>query len=379
MARVVLENVSKTFLGPSKELIPAVKDVSLIVEDKELLVLVGPSGSGKSTLLRLVAGLEALSSGTISIDDIVVNKVEPKDRDVAMVFQNYALYPHMTVFENLAFPLKLRKVSRKEIQQRVGAVAELLGLTPYFDRLPKALSGGERQRVAVGRAIVRRPKVFLFDEPLSNLDAQMRVQMRMEIAHLHQQLAATMIYVTHDQTEALTLGQHVAVLRAGAIQQIGKPMDLYHRPANLFVAGFIGSPPMNLFRGRVEPGNKGWFFRADGDQSCPFELSLPTELVERIHSVESRELILGLRPEHITEVSRGPATTSAPEPGRSVRCHVDLVEPLGPEAYVHARAGRHALIARVPPDSSVTPNESILLAFDTYKAHLFDPVTERRL
>src|SRR5436309_7043550 len=260
MARVVLENLSKRFTGPGGETIRALDKASLAIEERELLVLVGPSGCGKTTTLRLIAGLEEPTSGTVAIDGQVVNPVPPQDRDIAMVFQNYALYPHMSVYENMAFGLKLRKCPRAETDRRVKAAAELLGLTACLERKPQALSGGQRQRVALGRAIVRQPKVFLFDEPLSNLDPQMRAQMRAEISRLHRRLASTMIYVTHDPVEAMTLGERIAVMREGAIQQVAAPMELYRRPANLFVAGFIGWPPMNLFLGTVLEKGRALFF-----------------------------------------------------------------------------------------------------------------------
>src|SRR5438477_2567831 len=249
MARIVLDKVSKIFKGPKGEEVRAVNNVSLTIENQEFLVLVGPSGCGKSTTLRMMAGLEEVSRGTISIDGKIVNDVEPKNRDVAMVFQNYALYPHMTVYENMAFGLKLRKYPKAEIEKRVRETAEVLGISALLDRLPKALSGGQRQRVAVGRAIVRQPKAFLFDEPLSNLDAMMRVQMRMEILKLRARLATTTVYVTHDQVEAMTMGDRIAVMKEGVVQQVADPIRLYNHPANLFVGGFIGTPPMNFFRG----------------------------------------------------------------------------------------------------------------------------------
>ena len=261
MAQVVLEHLTKVFAGPRGEGIRAVDCVSLTVEDKELLVLLGPSGCGKTTTLRLIAGLEEATTGTVSIDGRVVNGVAPENRDIAMVFQNHALYPHMTAFENMAFGLKLRKVPRAEIAARVGEAAEILGLAACLERKPAALSGGERQRVALGRAMVRRPRVFLFDEPLSNLDAALRQQMRAEIARLRRRLVATMIYVTHDQDEALTLGDRIAVMKQGVIQQVADPMNLYRNPANLFVAGFVGSPPMNFFKGAVVSMRGGLFFQ----------------------------------------------------------------------------------------------------------------------
>src|SRR5438309_837290 len=259
MAQVVLKDLNKMY-----DDVHAVKDVNLNILDKEFVVLVGPSGCGKSTTLRMIAGLEEITSGEIQIGNRVVNDLPPKDRDIAMVFQNYALYPHMTVYENMAFGLKLRKYPKAEIQKRVRETAEILGIDPLLDRLPKGLSGGQRQRVAVGRAIVRQPKAFLFDEPLSNLDARMRVQMRMEISRLHQRLAATMVYVTHDQIEAMTMGDRIAVLKNGVVQQLAGPLELYRHPANLFVAGFIGAPPMNLFRGVLYGNSDGLHFCGNG-------------------------------------------------------------------------------------------------------------------
>ncbi|MCI0535399.1 MAG: ATP-binding cassette domain-containing protein [Verrucomicrobiales bacterium] len=376
MARVVLDNVSKAFYSPKRELIQAVKNVSFSAENKELLVLVGPSGSGKSTLLRLIAGLDEVTSGTISIDSVVVNKVEPAGRDVAMVFQNFALYPHMTVYENLAFPLKLRKVARAETDRCVCEAAELLGLVACLDRLPKALSGGERQRVAVGRAIVRRPKVFLFDEPLSNLDAQMRLQMRTEIAALHRHLGATMIYVTHDQIEAMTLGDRVAVLRQGCIQQIGQPLALYHTPANLFVARFIGSPAMNLLRGRVGERDGQCLFEMM-DKAPSVRLLLPNGLTDRLRSIPAGEKLLGFRPEQIS-LAKSVAPTSEAT-CNVLRARIQLLEPLGPETHLHAKVGEHTLIARIGAATSVAVGQEVALALDLSSAHLFDPETGLRL
>src|SRR5438874_4727344 len=307
MARIVLENLSKTFKGPKGEPVYAVNNVNLIIEDRELLVLVGPSGCGKSTTLRMIAGLDEVSRGTISIDGTIINEVEPRDRDVAMVFQNYALYPHMTVYENLAFGLKLRKYPRAEIEKRVREAGETLGITPLLDRLPKALSGGQRQRVALGRAIVRQPKAFLFDEPLSNLDAQMRVQMRMELSRLHQRLAATMVYVTHDQVEAMTMGDRIAVLKNGEVQQIAGPLELYRHPANLFVAGFIGAPPMNFFRGALSADSDGLHFRGDG-APAGFKVKLLPEQAAQLESRVDNPIVLGLRPEDVRLATDAPRT-----------------------------------------------------------------------
>src|SRR5256885_20043 len=343
MARIVLDKVSKIFKGPKGEEVRAVNNVSLTIEDQEFLVLVGPSGCGKSTTLRMMAGLEEVSRGTISIDGKVVNDVEPKDRDLAMVFQNYALYPHMTVYENMAFGLKLRRYPRAEIDLRVSQAAEILGITPLLDRLPRALSGGQRQRVAVGRAIVRQPKAFLFDEPLSNLDAQMRVQTRAELARLHRRLSATMVYVTHDQVEAMTLGTRVAVLKDGMLQQVAPPMELYRRPQNQFVASFIGSPSMNFVRGTIERDNGRARFVADG-----FTLGVPDSLATRAGPV-----VLGVRPHDI-------ALDGAHEGGP--RGVVSLVEPLGSEQIVYVTTpGGHDFVAMVTADFAPRVDEPVAL------------------
>jgi len=370
MARVVIENVSKIFKGSKRESVYAVRNICLTVEDKEFVVLVGPSGCGKSTTLRMIAGLEEIDEGTISIDGQVVNKVEPKDRDIAMVFQNYALYPHMTVFENMAFGLRLRKFPKAEIQQRVKETADLLGLAPYLDRLPKALSGGQRQRVAVGRAIVRKPKVFLFDEPLSNLDAQMRVQMRAEISRLHQRLGATMIYVTHDQVEAMTMGDRIVVIKDGVIQQAADPLTLYNQPANAFVAGFIGSPPMNLIRGTLVEQGGGWWLR-EKNPASPLLVGVAEMHRERLAGRIGQEILLGLRPEHILESARRAA---APY-GSEVTATIEVVEPLGAETFLNLTTGAHTLVARVPAGVRPAVNEKLSLLFDMSQAHYFDGKT----
>ena len=332
MAEVILENVSKSY---SKDAAPAVDGFSLKIEDGEFLVLVGPSGCGKSTTLRMIAGLETATAGRISIGGRDVTNLPPKDRDIAMVFQNYALYPHMTVAENMAFALKLRRVPKREIERRVSEAAATLGLEPYMKRLPRALSGGQRQRVAVGRAIVRNPSVFLFDEPLSNLDAKMRVEMRAEIVRLHQNLKATMIYVTHDQTEAMTMGSRIVVMDAGRIQQAAPPLEVYSHPANPFVAGFIGTPPMNLF----PPGT--------------FNPSSTT----------------GLRPEHLS--LHDPESA----PAGALPAKVDIVEPLGPETIVHvylAGSGFRASI-RAGGDSKWRAGDDTAVSGDVSKAVFFPP------
>jgi multiple sugar transport system ATP-binding protein len=367
MARVVLENVSKSFKGPKRETLHVVRNASLIAEDKEFLVLVGPSGCGKSTTLRMIAGLEDIDEGTISIGGKVVNGVEPKDRDIAMVFQNYALYPHMTVFENMAFGLKLRKYPKNEIQQRVKETAELLGLMPYLDRLPKALSGGQRQRVAVGRAIVRQPQVFLFDEPLSNLDAQMRVQMRGEISRLHQRLGATMIYVTHDQVEAMTMGDRIVVMNNGIVQQAADPLTLYHRPSNLFVAGFIGSPPMNFFHGTlVEQGGALWL--AERNEAGPLCVALTDAQRQKLAGLAGREIVLGLRPEHIV----ASASNNQTPHGSEVRSRVEFVESLGAETFVTLTTGATSFTARFHAGAKPVSGEMLTLLFDMSHAHFFE-------
>ncbi|ATD67735.1 MULTISPECIES: sn-glycerol-3-phosphate ABC transporter ATP-binding protein UgpC [Luteimonas] len=341
-----------------------VAGASFEVVDGELLVLVGPSGCGKSTLLRMVAGLEAISDGTLTIGDRVVNDVAPKDRDIAMVFQSYALYPHMSVAENLAFGLKLRGQSKSEIAARVTEAAQMLELDQVLDRKPGQLSGGQRQRVALGRALVRQPQVFLLDEPLSNLDAKLRSGMRVEIARLHRKLGTTMIYVTHDQIEAMTLGQRIVVLKDGRIQQIDTPMALYERPANLFVATFLGSPAMNVLRGRLERDGRSWTLEA-GD-----EVSLALGEAEFPPDWAGREVDLGIRPEHLLPAAAG-AASLAPV--------VEVVEPVGSEVFANLRLGRHALIARLPPDRVPVPGETLPLSIPSGRVHAFDVGTGERL
>jgi len=354
MARVEIETVSKVYDGGVK----AVDAATFTVENEELVVLVGPSGCGKTTLLRMVAGLEVITSGTIRIGGRVVNEVAPKDRDIAMVFQSYALYPHMSVYDNMAFGLKLRKIPKDEIDRRVRAAAATLDLVSYLDRKPRALSGGQRQRVAVGRAIVRQPQVFLFDEPLSNLDAALRVQMRSEINQLHHRLSATMIYVTHDQVEAMTMADRIVVMRAGRIEQFDAPLQLYHRPVNRFVAGFIGSPAMNFLKGRIEPGEPA--FQSEG-----LRIQLPRGLAANLAPLVGKDLELGIRPEDLLPVS--PAGDSA-----SLKATVQLVEPMGSETFVHLASGSNNLLARLAGDR-VPKNGSVLeLHFDPARAHFFD-------
>jgi len=386
MARVVLENISKTFLGPKRVQIQAVRDFSIEIQDQEFMVLVGPSGCGKTTILRLIAGLEELTSGIIRIGHQEVSRVEPKDRDVAMVFQNYALYPHMTVYENMAFSLKLRKFSKGEIDLRVRQAAETLELGSVLNRLPPALSGGQRQRVAVGRAIVRQPKAFLFDEPLSNLDAKLRAQMRLELRRLHRQLAATMIYVTHDQVEAMTLGDRIAVINDGMLQQVAEPLELYHHPANLFVAAFLGWPPMNFFHGIIETVRGAlWFEAQDGvpdgshKSGAVWAMEIPSEFSNALTGYLGRSVTLGMRPEDIQPVPVPETTHSSrpnpPEQGTLPNGTVELLEPMGAESFLHLAISGGRCVVRVPPTFRPTPGDRFLLQFHLERAVFFDPET----
>ena len=334
MAKVVLENVYKIYPGD----VVAVNDANLEIEDQEFVVLVGPSGCGKSTTLRMVAGLEEISKGSIFIDGRKVNDVPPKNRDIAMVFQNYALYPHMTVYKNMAFGLKLRKYPKAEIDTRVRDAAEILGIESLLERKPKALSGGQRQRVAVGRAIVRKPKAFLFDEPLSNLDAKMRVQMRTEISKLHSRLDSTMIYVTHDQVEAMTMGDRIVVMKDGLIQQVAAPLELYGNPANKFVAGFIGSPAMNFFNGQVQQSDGGLTFNEE-----TFSIRIADEHAARLSPSVGKEVVFGIRPEDLTDA----AFATDANPAHQFKARVEVVEPMGAEIFLYLHTGSHAFIARV--------------------------------
>lgn len=366
MARVVLQNVNKVYEGG----VPAVKDVNLDIADKEFVVLVGPSGCGKSTTLRMVAGLEEITDGIIRINGQIVNDVPAKNRDIAMVFQNYALYPHMSVYDNLAFGLKLRNFPKREIDRRVREAAEILGINDRLSRKPKELSGGERQRVAVGRAIVRKPKVFLFDEPLSNLDAKLRVQMRMELQKLHKRLQTTMIYVTHDQVEALTLGDRIVVMKDGVIQQIDDPIRLYESPVNKFVAGFIGSPPVNFLRGKVSPKNGSLFFADD-----KMRLKLPDQFKSKMQSYVGQDVLLGIRPEDVYDKLFAQDASD----DYTIRATVDLVEPMGSEILLYFSVGRNNFIARVSNQDTATAGQDLQLVFDMSKAHFFDPRTEQAI
>ncbi len=372
MAHVVLSRLEKSYPEKSGPGLRVVHGIDLEIRAGEFMVLVGPSGCGKSTTLRMIAGLEDISGGSISIDGRVVNDVAPKDRDIAMVFQNYALYPHMTVYENMAFGLKLRKLPRPEIDRRVREASALLSLDAYLERRPKALSGGQRQRVAVGRAIVRQPKVFLFDEPLSNLDAKMRVSTRAEISRLHARLGATMIYVTHDQVEAMTMGDRICVMKDGRIMQVAAPLELYHRPDNVFVAGFIGSPPMNLFPGRLEKSAGGDRLDFIGAGPTPLRVPLDARLSALGAPLAGREVVFGARPEDVLHADDAPSAPAA-------EARVEISEPMGAETYLHLTIGPSPCVARVRPDLRLAPGETVRVAFRLDAAHLFDAADGRAL
>lgn len=366
MSQVSLVNVGKTYPGG----VQAVVDVSLGIERKEFVVFVGPSGCGKTTCLRMIAGLEEVTKGKIFIGNKMVNDTPPKDRDIAMVFQSYALYPHMTVFDNMAFALKLRKYPKSEILSRVNDAAEILGISKLLDRKPKELSGGQRQRVALGRAIVRKPMVFLFDEPLSNLDAKLRVQMRTEIKKLHQRLQATIVYVTHDQTEALTMGDRIVVLKDGLIQQVADPISLYDNPVNKFVASFIGTPPMNFLNGVIIKLNGKLYF-----QNGPFRVRVTDAHAPKIAPYESKDIIFGIRSEDIYDK----LFASEASPDNTVRATCEVVEPMGSEAFLYLRTGPNQFIARVSGHVRPGVNQDLDLVLDMGKAHFFDKNTEKAI
>ncbi|TMG29060.1 MAG: sn-glycerol-3-phosphate ABC transporter ATP-binding protein UgpC [Chloroflexi bacterium] len=365
MASVTYEHVYKRYPGNV-----VITDMSAEIKDKEFVVLVGPSGSGKSTALRMLAGLEEISDGAVKIGDRTVNDVAPKDRDIAMVFQSYALYPHMSVYDNLSFGLKLRKTPKAEIDRRVREAAQILGLEPFLDRKPKALSGGQRQRVALGRAIVRQPKVFLMDEPLSNLDAKLRVQTRVQILKLHQRLQTTFIYVTHDQVEAMTMGDRIVVLNNGIVQQFDTPQTLYEHPVNLFVAGFIGSPAMNFLNVKVGGDGQAALTAGDG-----FNVPVPERLLSQAGADRGQEVVMGIRPEDLKD-ARFPGRDDLPK----IRAKVDVVENMGSENFVYFSVGNKPFTARMDPRSSdIQPSQSIDVAIDTGHIHLFDPKSEKAL
>ncbi len=360
MAEVVLQSLNKNF-----EEVYAVRDVNLTIRDKEFIVLVGPSGCGKTTTLRMVAGLESVSSGRILIDGKIINDLPPMDRDIAMVFQNYALYPHMSVYDNMAFGLKMRKFDRADIGKRVQDAAEILGIEQLLQRKPRQLSGGQRQRVALGRAIVRHPQVFLFDEPLSNLDAKLRVQMRVELKKLHDRLGTTEIYVTHDQVEAMTLGDRVVVMRDGRVQQVGEPLELYNQPANRFVAGFLGSPAMNFAEVQVvEEGGALW--AADGG----LRIQVPRETAGRLARYTGQRVTMGIRPEDLH------IATAADPAELGFEAVVEVIEKLGSEILLDVAVGEYAMVAAVEPNIRVNVHEKLRLALNPERLHFFDPVSE---
>jgi multiple sugar transport system ATP-binding protein len=363
MAQVMMKALNKKY-----DEVHAVKDVNLHIRDKEFMVLVGPSGCGKSTTLRMVAGLEEITAGEIHIGDRLVNDLPPKDRDIAMVFQNYALYPHMSVYDNMAFGLKMRKFPKAEIEKRVKEAADILGIQELLKRKPRQLSGGQRQRVAVGRAIVRHPQVFLFDEPLSNLDAKLRVQMRVELKKLHDRLETTAIYVTHDQVEAMTLGDRVVVMKDGWIQQVGEPLELYGRPANKFVAGFIGSPAMNFADVGINEVNGVVVAETQG-----FRVGVPAAKVGALRAYKGQQVALGVRPEDVH-------VASGADPAQNTfDATVEVVEPLGSEILLDVRVGRGTIVARVDPTVRVKVHETVKLAVNADRLHFFDAKTEQAI
>jgi multiple sugar transport system ATP-binding protein len=366
MAGVILKNVIKKFND-----VIAVDGLSIEIHDKSFAVLVGPSGCGKTTVLRAIAGLEEVTSGEIFIGDRLVNEVPPKDRDIAMVFQNYALYPHMDIYNNMAFSLKLRHIKKDEIDRRVREAADILGIEELLFRKPRQLSGGQRQRVAVGRAIVRKPKVFLFDEPLSNLDAMLRVAMRAEISKLHRRLGATIVYVTHDQVEAMTMAAQIFIMSKGTLQQSGRPLEVYRHPANRFVAGFIGSPAMNFIESRLTTEDGGFFVDADS-----FKLKLPQRFHSHIQHFEGKTVLFGVRPEDLYD--RRFANSS--EMTSSLRTTVEVIEPLGAETHLHLACGRHSLVAKMDtPQDQFIIDQAIEVLVDMDKTHIFDAVTFKAL
>jgi len=360
VAEVILENVSKVYDGNVK----AVDKVNIEIADQEFVVLVGPSGCGKSTTLRMVAGLEDITDGELRIDGKRMNEEAPKDRDIAMVFQNYALYPHMSVYDNMAFGLKIRKYPKDQIESRVQEAAHILDIEELLERKPKALSGGQRQRVAVGRAIVRKPKVFLFDEPLSNLDAKLRVQMRAEISSLHTRLSATMIYVTHDQVEAMTMGDKIVVMKGGVIQQIGSPLKLYNEPVNRFVAGFIGSPPMNIAVAKITEEGGKLIAKEAG-----FEVTITGPVADKMKSYVGKEILMGIRPEDLE-------FTTKPETGNNLKATVEVIEPLGAETHLFVNTKDHSVIARTAPDNIFKVGDEVNFTPNLEKIHFFDLETE---
>jgi len=369
MAKVTLKNIDKIYPNGFQ----AVYDANIDIQDKEFMVFVGPSGCAKSTTLRMIAGLEEISGGELYIGDKLVNDVAPKDRDIAMVFQNYALYPHMNVYDNMAFGLKLRKFDSSEIDRRVKEAAKVLGIEPLLERKPKELSGGQRQRVAMGRAIVREPKVFLMDEPLSNLDAKLRVQMRAELSKLHERLQTTTIYVTHDQVEAMTLADRIVVMKDGVIQQIDDPITLYNQPNNMFVAGFIGSPAMNFLDAKIEARGDELVLTGKG-----IDLTIPTKMSQAMKELQTyvgKEIVFGIRPEDIMD----PEFAETDENVDTVDATVEVIEPMGSSIHLHLSIGDRTIVAVVDPQSEAKVGDVMKIAFDLEKMHIFDAETEEAI
>ena len=371
MANLSLRHIYKTYTGG----VTAVTDFCLEIADKEFIILVGPSGCGKSTTLRMIAGLEEITDGELYIGDKLVNDVAPKDRDIAMVFQNYALYPHMTVYENMAFGLKLRKTPKDEIKRRVEEAARILDISHLLDRKPKALSGGQRQRVALGRAIVREPKVFLLDEPLSNLDAKLRAQMRTELIKLHKKLGTTFIYVTHDQIEAMTMGDRIVVMKDGFIQQVNTPQNLYEKPANIFVAGFMGSPQMNFIDAVLDKVDGKYVVKFGENNRFSVELTPEKAATEGIEEYVGKEVVMGIRPENLNDDAEAIAAATS----GIVDCHVEVTELMGSETYLYLSVDGLTMTGRVPPRTTVKAGDDIKIALDLTKIHLFDKDTEKTI
>ncbi len=360
MASIKFKNIKKTY----EDGVTVIDNLNLDIKDKEFIILVGPSGCGKSTTLRMIAGLEEISDGELYIGDKVVNSVSPKDRDIAMVFQSYALYPHMSVYKNMAFGLKNRKVPKDEIDKKVRAAAKMLDIEEYLNRKPRALSGGQRQRVALGRAMVREPAVFLLDEPLSNLDAKLRTEMRSRISMLHKELKTTFVYVTHDQTEAMTMADRIVVMKNGVIQQFDTPQMLYNHPENVFVAGFIGSPQMNLINSVVKKFNNNFYAEFSG-----YKIKLPKRMNEKISSYENKEVILGVRPENIS--------ISKDNGENTIKLHVDIAEMTGADYYLYGKLGEKKIIANVASNQNIESEKDYLLKLDIDRIHIFDKINER--
>lgn len=368
MAKISLKNIFKIYPGD----VTAVNDFNLEIEDKEFIILVGPSGCGKSTTLRMIAGLETISKGELRIGDRVVNDVPPKDRDIAMVFQSYALYPHMSVYKNMAFSLNLQKIDKNEIDKRVKEAAKILDIEHLLERKPKALSGGQRQRVALGRAMVRNPKVFLLDEPLSNLDAKLRTAMRSEISKLHKKLGTTFIYVTHDQTEAMTMGDRIVVMKDGLVQQVDTPQNLYDHPKNLFVAGFIGSPQMNMFKAVIAKRGSKYIAKFG---TYEIDINWDERKSQNLSKYEGKEVLMGIRPEELhDEQSTQPKDTLS-----YVNAKVELCEPMGSEIYLYLNINDEKAIAKIPPRSNAKIGDTISLGINTNQIHLFDIETENAI